>query len=86
MKDLLSIISKYYPQIIEEECMNCPFCNDKDCSFEVWPLVEPNKEGFSPQSYDFYQCHNCSAKGDAISFLMIDQKMSFHDAKKEVNS
>ena len=46
----------------------CPFHNEKSPSFHV----EPDK--------NFYYCFGCHAKGDAISFIMEMEKISYPDA------
>lgn len=50
----------------------CPFHNEKTPSFTVWP------------SRNRYKCYGCGESGDAISFIMKRDQLSFTDAVKNI--
>jgi DNA primase len=82
--DLLSLIEQRAPVRFKrtastgggEYAGNCPWCGGTD-RFHVWP--------HSLKSKPHYWCRGCSAKGDAISFLMEWEHLDFRAACQELD-
>ncbi len=72
--DIVSLINKRVPLKKAGRNMQacCPFHNEKTPSFSVSP--EKN----------FYYCFGCGAKGNAISFLMNYEHLSFIDSVEKI--
>lgn len=65
-----------------EYCGPCPFCQDGDDRFLVWPQ-RPNKNG-EYQGGRFF-CRICGKCGDAITFLRELHGLSYRDACKQLS-
>jgi len=71
--DIVDVISSYVPSLAKKGSNywgNCPFHHEKTPSFSV------NRE------QGFFKCFGCGKGGDAISFVMEAESMSFMDAVK----
>lgn len=68
------VVSHFYPGQLKKKganlMMRCPFHNERTPSFSVSP------------SRGLYKCFSCGKSGNAISFLMDNQGMSFPEAVK----
>jgi DNA primase catalytic core len=68
--DIVDVIGKYVKLQKKGSSFlgSCPFHNEKSASFNVH------------QSKHFFKCFGCGEKGDAISFVMKHEKLSFVDS------
>jgi hypothetical protein len=55
----------------------CPFCGGRD-RFRVWPTPREGKAR--------YWCRQCEAKGDAISYVMRRDRLSFPEAMRRLGT
>ena len=64
-----------------EFCSPCPFCNDGDDRFSIWPL-RPDKDGECRGGR--YSCRVCGKYGNAINFLRQIHGVGYLDACKQL--